>query len=173
MRRGTINEMGKLYLLFKTDDIKREIVAVHESSDTITKYLESNPEIFEPKKLGQGWEIDLLMYDETGKSNLTTIKEYTKELEHCSPDEIREGVRYNIAYKNNGKDITRKIVRTKCLKACPPEFIFDNNTDSGLQLHYNDIIVISKCRENEDCDDADRFINYSYLYEWKQEHGNF
>lgn len=171
MKQGTGNDMGKLYLLFKTDDIKRGIVAAHESSDIITKYLESNREIFEPKKLGQGWEIDLLMYDETGKSNLTPIKKYTKELENCSPDEIREGIRYNIAYKNNGKDIARKIVRTKCIKACPPEFIFDNNTDSGLQLQYNDIIVITKCRDNEDSDDVDRFIYYSYLYEWKLEHG--
>ena len=167
-----VNEMGKLYLLFKTDDIKREIVAAHESSDIITKYLESNREIFEPKKLGQGWEIDLLMYDENGKSNLTTIKKYTKKLENCSTDEIREGDCYNIAYKNNGKDLARKIVRTKCIKACPPEFVFDNNTGSGLQLHYNDIIVITKSRENEDNDDIDRFIYYSYLYQWKQEHDN-
>lgn len=172
MRQGTVNEMGKLFLLFKTDDIKREIVAAHESSDTITKYLESNSEIFEPEKLGQGWEITLLMYDETGKTNITTIKKYTKELENCNLDEIREGGRYNIAYRNKDKDIVRKIVRTKCVKACPPKFVFDNNTDFGLHLHYDDIIVIVKCRENEDCDDADRFIYYSYLYEWKQEHGN-
>ena len=75
-------------------------------------------------------------------------------------------------YRNKDKDIVRKIVRTKYVKACPPKFVFDNNTDFGLHLHYDDIIVIVKCRENEDCDDADRFIYYSYLYEWKQEHGN-
>ena len=164
--------MDKLYLLFKTDDIKKDIVAAHESSDIITKFLESDHEISEPKKLGQGWEIDLMMYDKTGKSNLTPIKKYTKELENCRPEEIREGVCYNIAYKNKGTGVEKKIVKTKCIRACPPIFVFDNNTDFGLHLHYNNIIVIAKCRENEDSDDVDRFIYYSYLYQWKHEQDN-
>ena len=166
----------ELYLLFKTDDIKREIVAAHESPDTITKYLESKPEIFEPQKLGQGWEITLLIYDETGKSNLTPIKKYIKELKKCKLDDIHEGAYYNIVYQN--KDVnssnrlvrTRRLLKTKCIKACSPEFIFTYHKDNELHLHYNDIIVITRCRDNEDSDDVDRFIYYSHLYQWRIEH---
>ena len=165
--------MGKIYLLFKTDDIKREVVAAHESLEVITEYLKRNTALAEPDRLGQGWEIDLLKYDDMGKSDLTLINKHTKELENCSPNDIHEGTCYNIAYKTKGIDVTRRILMAKCIKACPPDFSFDNNTDSGLHLHSNDIIVIAKCREDEDGDDRDRFQYYSYLYQWKVEHCNY
>ncbi len=170
--------MGKVYLLFKTDDFERNIVAEHESLEAVTEYLGNNYDHIEPERLGQGWEIDLLAYDDTGKADLTIINKHKKELEKCSQADIKEGDFYNIAYRIKGVqgsrriDNTRRICKTKCIKACPPDFIFDNRKAAGMHLHYNDIIVIAKCRVNEDSDDQDRFIYYSNLYQWKTEQNN-
>ena len=76
--------MSKLYLLFKTDDIQKEIVAAHETLDIIVQFLKDNPNLAEPEKLGQGWEIDWLTYDATGKANLKPIKKYSKGLVNCN-----------------------------------------------------------------------------------------
>ena len=92
--------MCKLYLLFKTDDIQKEIVAAHESLDVIVQFLKDNPGMANPEKLGQGWEIDWLTYDATGKTNLKPIKKYSKALVNCSPDDIEEGAYYNIVYRD-------------------------------------------------------------------------
>ena len=168
--------MGNLYLLFKTDDIKRDIVAAHESSEAITEYLKNDRDLFEPKKLGQGWEISLLMYDKTGKANLIQIKKYTKKLVNCNPEDIREGIRYNIIFKCKGMHDCRRLVniqgisKAKCIKTCPPEFIFGKQEDTWLRLYYDDIVVITECREDEEGDDWDRFQYYSHLYRWKKEH---
>ena len=172
--------MGKLYLLFKTDEIvKKEIVAANESLEVVTEYLNNNQELDDPVKLGQGWEIDLLTYDDTGKTNLTLINKHAKELEKCKPEDIQENTYYNIVYKDNTVqdpkrlDTTKKVCKMKCIKVCPPKFIFVNRKVAGLHLRYDDIIVIAKCRENEDSDDTDRFIYYSHLYQWKMEHCDF
>ena len=168
--------MGKLYLLFKTDDIQEEIVAAHESLDVIVQYLKDNSDLAEPEKLGQGWKIDWLTYDATGKANLKPIKKYSKGLVNCNPDDIEEGTYYNIVYRDilgsSRLNSTRRVFKAKCIKTGPPEYVFSKGDSADWHLDYKDIIVIAKCRENEDCDDADRFIYYSYLYEWKQEHGN-
>ena len=170
--------MGKLYLLFKTDGIQKDIAAAHKSLEVISEYLENNQELANPEKLGQGWEIDLLYYDDTGNTNLTQIIKYSKELTKCKPNDIQEGAYYNIAYKDNDiqdrrrLDKTRRKVKIKCIKACYPDYIFDNHKASGLHLNYNDIIVIAKCRINEDGDDSDRFVYYSHLFQWRMENGD-
>ena len=167
--------MSSLYLLFKTDYIKTDIVAAHESLGVLEQYLMNNHDLVEPEKIGQGWEINLLTYDLTGKSDLKLIKKHTKELEKCNPDSIHEGDYYNIAYQvSKGcsrQNIPIRILKAKCIIACPPNFIFAKKEASYLHLHlrYNDIIVIAKCRENEEDDDGDRFIYYSNLYQWKLE----
>ena len=175
-RIGAEEEMSKLYLLFKTDDIQKEIVAAHESLDVIVQFIKDNPDLAEPEKLGQGWEIDWLTYDATGKTYLKTIKKYSKGLVNCSPDDIEEGAYYNIVYRdikdNSHLNSTRRVFKTKCIKASPPEYIFNKGISTDWHLDYKDIIVIAKCRENEDGDDCDRFIYYSHLYEWKIEHGD-
>ena len=175
-RIGAEEEMSKLYLLFKTDDIQKEIVAAHESLEVIVQYLKDNPDLAEPEKLGQGWEIDWLTYDETGEADLKLIKKYSKALVNCSPDDIEEGAYYNIVYRdikgNSRLNSTRRVFKTKCIKASPPEYIFSKGDSADWHLDYKDIIVIAKCREDEDGDDCDRFIYYSHLYEWKKEHGD-
>ena len=175
-RIGAEEEMSKLYLLFKTDDIQKEIVAAHESLEVIVQYLKGNPDLAEPEKLGQGWEIDWLTYDATGKANLKPIKKYSKGLVNCSPDDIEEGAYYNIVYRdikgNSYLNSTRRVFKAKCIKATPPEYVFSKGDSADWHLDYKDIIVIAKCRENEDGDDCDRFIYYSHLYEWKIEHGD-
>ena len=168
--------MGKLYLLFKTDDIQEEIVAAHESLDVIVQYLKDNSDLAEPEKLGQGWEINWLTYDAVGKVNLKAIKKCKKELVNCSSDEIEEGAYYNIVYRDiqgsSCLNSTRRVFKAKCTKATPPEYKFRKGDSADWHLDYKDIIVIAKCRENEDGDDCDRFIYYSHLYEWKKEHGD-
>ena len=168
--------MSKLYLLFKTDDIQKEIVAAHESLEVIVQYLKDNPNLAEPEKLGQGWEIDWLTYDATGKTNLKPIKKYSKALVNCSPDDIEEGAYYNIVYRDiqasSRLNSTRRVFKAKCIKATPPEYVFRKGDSADWHLDYKDIIVIAKCREDEDGDDCDRFIYYSHLYEWKKEHGD-
>ena len=168
--------MSKLYLLFKTDDIQKEIVAAHESLDVIVQYLKDNPNLAEPEKLGQGWEIDWLTYDATGKANLKPIKKYSKVLVNCNPDDIEAGAYYNIVHRDiQGSSClnnTRRVFKAKCIKATPPEYVFSKGDSADWHLDYKDIIVIAKCRENEDGDDCDRFIYYSHLYEWKKEHGD-
>ena len=175
-RIGAEEEMSKLYLLFKTDDIQKEIVAAHESLDVIVQFLKDNPDLAEPEKLGQGWEIDWLTYDATGKVDLKPIKKYSKALVNCSPDDIEEGAYYNIVYRdikdNSHLNSTRRVFKTKCIKASSPEYIFIKGDSADWHLDYKDIIVIARCRENEDGDDCDRFIYYSHLYEWKIEHGD-
>lgn len=175
-RIGAEEEMNKMYLLFKTDDIQKEIVAAHESLDIIVQFLKDNPNLAEPEKLGQGWEIDWLTYDATGKANLKPIKKYSKGLVNCSPDDIEEGAYYNIVYRDiqvsSRLNNTRRVFKAKCIKASPPEYIFSMGISTDWHLDYKDIIVIAKCRENEDGDDCDRFIYYSHLYEWKKEHGD-
>lgn len=175
-RIGAEEEMSKLYLLFKTDDIQQGIVAAHESLDVIVQYLKDNPGLAEPEKLGQGWEIDWLTYDATGKANLKPIKKYSKVLVNCSPDNIEEGAYYNIVYRviqgSRRLNSTRRVFKAKCIKASPPELIFSKGDSADWYLNYQDIIVIAKCREDEDGDDYDRFIYYSHLYEWKIEHGD-
>ena len=175
-RIGAEEEMSKLYLLFKTDDIQKEIVAAHESLDVIVQFLKDNPGLADPEKLGQGWEIDWLTYDATGKVDLKPIKKYSKALVNCSPDDIEEGAYYNIVYRdikdNSHLNSTRRVFKTKCIKACSPEYIFSKADSADWHLDYKDIIVIARCRENEDGDDCDRFIYYSHLYEWKIEHGD-
>ena len=171
-RIGAEEEMSKLYLLFKTDDIQKEIVAAHESLDVIVQFLKDNSGLAEPEKLGQGWEIDWLTYDATGKANLKTIKKYSKGLVNCSPDDIKEGAYYNIVYRDiqgsSRLNSTRRVFKAKCIKASPPEYIFSKGDSADWHLDYKDIIVIAKCRENEDGDDCDRFIYYSHLYEWEK-----
>ncbi len=168
--------MSKLYLLFKTDDIQKEIVAAHETLDIIVQFLKDNPNLAEPEKLGQGWEIDWLTYDATGEADLKLIKKYSKALVNCNPDDIEEGAYYNIVYRdikdNSHLNSTRRVFKTKCIKATPPEYVFSKGDSADWHLDYKDIIVIAKCRENEDGDDCDRFIYYSHLYEWKTEHGD-
>lgn len=163
--------MSKLYLLFKTDDIQKEIVAVHESLDVIVQYLKDNSDLAEPEKLGQGWEINWLTYDAAGKVNLKAIKKYKKELVNCCPDDIEEGAYYNIVYRDIEESshlkITRRVFKVKCIKATLSEYVFSKGGSADLYLDYTDIIIITKCRENEDSDDCDRFLYYSYLYEWK------
>ena len=175
-RIGAEEEMCKLYLLFKTDDIQKEIVAAHESLDVIVQFLKDNPGMANPEKLGQGWEIDWLTYDATGKTNLKPIKKYSKVLVNCSPDDIEEGAYYNIVYRdikgNSHLNSLRRVFKAKCIKASPPEYIFSKGDSADWHLDYKDIIVIAKCREDEDGDDCDRFIYYSHLYEWKTEHGD-
>lgn len=172
--------MDKLYLLFKTDEIiKKDIVAAHVSLEVVTEYLENNQELAEPEKLGQGWEIDLLSFSDTGKTELTLINKHTKELKKCRPEDIQDGAYYNIVYKDNNNiqdrrclNKTRRVCKMKCIKVCPPEFIFDSPKATSLHLNYNDIIIIAKCRENEDGDDSDRFIYFSHLYQWEIEHSD-
>ena len=175
-RIGAEEEMSKLYLLFKTDDIQKEIVAAHESLDVIVQFLKDNSGLAEPEKLGQGWEIDWLTYDATGKANLKPIKKYSKVLVNCSPDDIEEGAFYNIVYRDiqgsSRLNSTRRVFKAKCTKATPPEYKFRKGDSADWHLDYKDIIVIAKCRENEDGDDCDRFIYYSHLYEWKKEHSD-
>ena len=175
-RIGAEEEMSKLYLLFKTDDIQKKIVAAHESLDVIVQFLKDNPGMANPEKLGQGWEIDWLTYDATGKANLKPVKKYSKALVNCSPDAIEVGVYYNIVYRDiQGScrlNNTRRVFKAKCIKDSPPEYIFSKGDSADWHLDYKDIIVIAKCRENEDGDDCDRFIYYSHLYEWKIEHGD-
>ena len=172
-RIGAEEEMSKIYLLFKTDDIQKEIVAAHESLDVIEQFLKDNPGMANPEKLGQGWEIDWLTYDATGKTNLKPIKKYSKGLVNCSLDDIEEGAFYNIVYRDiqgsSRLNSTRRVFKAKCIKASPPEYIFSKGDSADWHLDYKDIIVISKCRENEDGDDCDRFIYYSHLYEWEKE----
>lgn len=160
--------MGRLYLLFKTDEfVVKDIVAAHASLEVVSALLKINHELAEPKRLGQGWEIDLLTYDNTGKPNLTLINKFKKELLNCRPNDIQEGAYYNIIYKNKaGHDYkrfckTRGIGKTKCIKSKPPEYIFGSREATGLQLHYDDIFVITKCREDEDQEDWDRFQYYT------------
>ena len=166
--------MGKLYLLFKTDDIQEEIVAAHESLVVLEQYLMNNHDLGEPEKIGQGWKIDLLTYDSNGKSHLKLIKKYTKELAMCSPENIEEESYYNIVYRivQGSDSLPMRILKAKCIKASPPNYVFVKQNTSDFHLRYADIIVIEKCRENEDCDDGDRFIYYSHLYQWKMEHDN-
>ena len=168
--------MSKLYLLFKTDDIQKEIVAAHETLDVIVQYLKDNPGMANPEKLGQGWEIDWLTSDATGKTNLKPIKKYSKALVNCSPDDIEEGAFYNIVYRDiqgsSRLNSTRRVFKAKCIKDSPPEYIFSKGDSADWHLDYKDIIVIIKCREDEDGDDCDRFIYYSHLYEWKIEQGD-
>ena len=175
-RIGAEEEMSKLYLLFKTDDIQKEIVAAHESLDVIVQFLKDNPDLAEPEKLGQGWDIDRLTYDATGKANLKPIKKYSKVLVNCNPDDIEAGAYYNIVHRDiQGSSClnnTRRVFKAKCIKATPPEYVFSKGDSADWHLDYKDIIVIAKCRENEDGDDCDRFIYYSHLYEWKIEHGD-
>ena len=175
-RIGAEEEMSKLYLLFKTDDILKEIVAAHESLDVIVQFFKDNPGMANPEKLGQGWEIDWLTYDATGKVDLKPIKKYSKALVNCSPDDIEEGAYYNIVYRDikdkSHLNSTRRVFKTKCIKATPPEYVFSKGDSADWHLDYKDIIVIAKCRENEDGDDCDRFIYYSHLYEWNIEHGD-
>ena len=175
-RIGAEEEMCKLYLLFKTDDIQKEIVAAHESLDVIVQFLKDNPNLAEPEKLGQGWEIDWLTYDATGKTNLKPIKKYSKVLVNCSPDDIEAGAYYNIVHRDiQGSSClnnTRRVFKAKCIKASPPEYIFSKGDSADWHLDYKDIIVITKSREDEDGDDCDRFIYYSHLYEWEKEHGD-
>ena len=175
-RIGAEEEMCKLYLLFKTDDIQKEIVSAHESLDVIVQFLKDNPDLAEPEKLGQGWEIDWLTYDATGKANLKPIKKYSKVLVNCSPDDIEAGAYYNIVYRDiqgsSRLNSTRRVFKAKCIKASPPEYVFSKGDSADWHLDYKDIIVIARCRENEDGDDCDRFIYYSHLYEWKREHGD-
>ena len=175
-RIGAEEEMSKLYLLFKTDDILKEIVAAHESLDVIVQFFKDNPGMANPEKLGQGWEIDWLTYDATGKVDLKPIKKYSKALVNCSPDDIEEGAYYNIVYRDikdkSHLNSTRRVFKTKCIKATPPEYVFSKGDSADWHLDYKDIIVIARCRENEDGDDCDRFIYYSHLYEWEKEHGD-
>ena len=175
-RIGAEEEMSKLYLLFKTDDIQKEIVAAHESLDVIVQFLKDNPDLAEPEKLGQGWEIDWLTYDATGKVDLKPIKKYSKALVNCSPDDIEEGAYYNIVYRdikdNSHLNSTRRVFKTKCIKASSPEYIFIKGDSADWHLDYKDVIIIAKSRGNGDGDDCDRFIYYSHLYEWKIEHGD-
>ncbi len=166
--------MSNLYLHFKTDDIQKEIVAAHESLDVIVQFLKDNPDLADPEKLGQGWEIDWLTYDATGKANLKPIKKYSKELVNCSLNDIEESAFYNVVYRdiqdNSRLNSTRRVFKAKCIKASPPVYIFSKGISTDWHLDYKDIIVIAKCREDEDGDDCDRFIYYSHLYEWKNEH---
>ena len=175
-RIGAEEEMSKLYLLFKTDDIQKEIVAAHESLDVIVQFLKDNPDLAEPEKLGLGWRIDRLTYDVTGKANLKPIKKYNKVLLNCNPDAIEAGAYYNIMYRNiqgsSCLNSTRRVFKAKCIKTTPPEYIFRKGDSADWHLDYKDIIVIAKCRDNEDGDDCDRFIYYSHLYEWEKEHND-
>ena len=166
--------MGRLYLLFKTDEfVVKDIVAVHESLEFLLTLLKNNHELAEPKRLGQGWEIDLMTYDDTGKANLTLVNKFKKELVNCRQNDIQEGCYYNIIYKNkDGHDYkclckTRGIGKTKCIKSNPPEYIFGNREATGLQLNYDDIFIITKCREDEDDEDWDRFQYYSNVLQCK------
>ena len=173
-----MKETNKLYLLFRTDDVLRELVAAHESLETIKRFLARNRDVAEPQRLGQGWEIDLVTYDGSGKADSIVTGKHIKELESCGPDDIREGVCYNIMYKNpdtrncRRAGETKRTGRTKCVRTCPPEYIFGNDPDTGLCLCYDDIVVITACREDEDGEDWDRFQYYSHLYQWKKEHEN-
>ena len=175
-RIGAEEEMSKLYLLFKTDDIQKKIVAAHESLDVIVQFLKDNPGMANPEKLGQGWEIDGLTYDATGKANLKPIKKYSKALVNCSPDDIEEGAFYNIVYRDiqgsSRLNSSKRVFKAKCIKATPPEYVFSKGDSADWHLDYKDVIVITKCREDEDGDDFDRFIYYSHLYEWKNEHSD-
>ena len=168
--------MSKLYLLFKTDDIQKEFVAAHESLDVIMQFLEDNPDLAEPEKLGQGWIIEWLTYDETGEANLKQINKYSKVLVNCSPDDIEADAYYNIVHRDiqggSCLNSTRRVFKAKCIKAAPPEYVFRKGDSAEWHLDYKDIIVIAKCREDEEGDDCDRFIYYSHVYEWKIEHGD-
>ena len=169
--------MGKIYMLFRTDDsIIKDIVAVNESLDVVLQCLKNDSDLKEAKRLGQGWKIDLVMYDDSGETKLIPIKNYERKLEHCEPNDIQEGAFYNIKYRticnSNYAEQMRGIGMVKCITACPPNFVFENREKTELHLNYEDITVISKCRDDEDGDDWDRFQYYSYLLQWKKEHEN-
>lgn len=142
--------MGRLYLLFKTDEfVVKDIVAVHESLEVLLALIKNNHELTEPKRLGQGWEIDLMTYDDTGKANLTLVNKFKKELVNCRQNDIQEGCYYNIIYKNkDGHDYkclckTRGIGKTKCIKSKPHEKIIDTTLNrapeiyGGLKSYYS------------------------------------
>ena len=86
--------MGRLYLLFKTDEfVVKDIVAVHESLEVLLALLKNNHELAEPKRLGQGWEIDLMTYDDTGKAIYKglAIEMYGELMEKANETAERKG----------------------------------------------------------------------------------